>query len=145
MLIVLLNQILTVNFNVVRMNHGYEFVERSVDLLTTSVNSQSDCSCLGDAAEIVGFLLPILSVPAHVELVCQDTSSHGGAVVPAKTDQHHSQFGYTRVGFEDHGVGAGDSRVAAVTENREDVTGCLDYYQKADRDRTKINKNKTYA
>ena len=113
---------LTVNFDVIRMNHRDEFVEGGIDLFTPGVNPQSYCSSLGDAAEIVWLLLSVLGVPAHVVLVGQDACSHGGSVVSAQSHEHHAQLGNAGVRFEDHSVGSGDCRVATITANREDIS-----------------------
>ena len=72
---------LTINFDVVGVDHGYNLVEGNMYLLAPSIHAQSNGSSLGDAAEVVGFLLSVLGVPAHVVLVGQDSCGHGGAVV----------------------------------------------------------------
>ena len=89
------------------MDHWDKIVERHVHFLPNRINTESYSSCLGDTSEIVGLLLSVLGVPTQVELVGQDSRCDGGSVVSVQSDQHHSEFGYTGVSFEDHGVGSG--------------------------------------
>ena len=109
-------KVLTVNFNVIRVNHGYNLVEGNMDFLTPSVHPQANSSSLSDTAEVVGFLLAVLGVPAHVVLVSQDSCSHGGAVVATQSNKHHAETRYAGVGLEEHRVGSGNCGVASVTE-----------------------------
>ncbi|ANB10962.1 myo-inositol-1-phosphate synthase [Sugiyamaella lignohabitans] len=88
-----LRDIPTANDEVIRVQKRDNLVERSINILSISINTKLDGSSLSNRTEIVGLNLTILGIERDVVTVGSDSSSQGRTVITTKTNEKQTGLG----------------------------------------------------